>query len=109
MKNLLPKIIFLYCGVAAILITIATALTATNIVTIIFIILFIPVSSYFLISAFNSDPEINLMPRKSEIIIIVIIFAVLLGIGFKNLTGSDKRSLSGLPDKLIFNVSPTPT
>ena len=110
----------------AILVTISAVFTSKSLGPIIFAILFLPVTAYFVIefgkeikSIFSKksgeDSDTHFLPRKAESLVLIIVFALLFGFGFKNVIANTKVKLTEVDDPsstntpLIFKAIATPS
>lgn len=127
MKNVMPKILFMYCAVASFLITVSTIFTAQTMGSVIFATLFLPVAAYFIIEFFKQmhsllspkpteGSDLGSPPKKGEFVIMLLIFLILLGVGIRNIMISagqtkniDAQSPTPAPSGLIFKTAASPT
>jgi uncharacterized protein YgiM (DUF1202 family) len=126
MKSFLPKVLFYYSAVASFFITVSLVFTSQSLVPIIFAILFLPVTAYFVIeffkqikSLFSKKPsegsDLVIAPGKGEFVIMFVVFLILMGIGIRNIyiKGGAKAVNSNPPEPssspLIFKASPSPS
>ena len=123
MRRFLPKLLFYYSAIAAFLITISTIFTSQSIGPVIFSILFLPVTAYFIVEFFKQirsllshrliqGSDMSSGPKKGEFIIFTIIFLLLLGVGFRNIyfkSGAQSvPTVSPTPVPLIFKTGSSP-
>lgn len=117
MKSFMPKALFYYSALASIFITVSIISTSQTLIPVIFAVLFLPVTSYFVIEFFRkmrgelSDTDSK--PIKGEGLVIAIIFALLTGLGLRNIyIRTQATPTVPLPQTtsspLIFLKSPTP-
>src|SRR5260221_2143327 len=109
MQKILEKVIFFYSAVASLLITIGTVGSATNTLPVIFVILFLPVTSYFLVEFIETNPETEMLPGKGESILFLAVFIFFLGFGIKNVMGISIPNPTSTASTLIFKAVPSPT
>jgi len=116
MKKLLPKILFYYSAIASFLITISVVLTSQTLGPVIFAILFLPVTAYFIIEFFKQmhslfspkttpGSDLGSPPKKGETIIMVVIFLILLGVGIRNVIVLPKNNQNSGTDQTPVPVS----
>ena len=130
MKNFLSKALFFYSAIASLIITVSLVLTSDTLAPVIFAVLFLPVTAYFIVEFFkqtrtallqpkDKKAENQSKPKKGNIILIVLSFLLLLGIGIRNIHNSNNTPIqvseSPLPSSspFVFKVertaSPTAT
>lgn len=115
MKNILPNILFFYSAVVSVLIILSLIITNKGNTTIIFAILFLPVTAYFISELFKQlqgrENHIH-QSRKGETITIIVIFLVLIGSGINNVIQKSKQNSLPNSSPLVFKTtqtqSPTP-
>lgn len=125
MKHIKIHLLFYYSLIASILITASAALTSKEAGPFIFVLLFLPVTAYFLVEFFRDvrqifspknkeDAEIISHPGKGDFIIISAIFIILLTIGVGNIlakshvvnsTPAPHPNPSPNPSPLIFKTT----
>ena len=111
-KKILSNILFYYSAIASFFIAISAAINSehsTGINSVVFVMLFLPVTSYFIVEFFrhlksiisknkrdNITPEAR--PRKNELIIIISIFLILTLLGLGN-TYKNSKAIKESPSQ----------
>ena len=106
MSQLPKKILIVYCAAASLFITINSILTATTMNNALFVVIFIPVTVYFVslvvnqlkqsISGGGQQPsqETKFSINKTDAIIAFVMLAVLVFIGIRSVTYSQAKDQS---------------
>ena len=78
-----------WCTLVALFLSLSGFLTVKTTQGIVFQFLFLPITLYFLFSAFRNlksrTLDVNLSGRTTSIVVFVIIFAILLGLAIRNI------------------------
>ena len=78
-----------WCTLVALFLSLSGFLTVKNTEGIVFQLLFLPITLYFLFSVFRNlksrTLDVNLSGRTTSIVVFVIIFAILLGLAIRNI------------------------
>jgi len=109
-KKLLPKILFYYSALASFFVAVSAALTSKTLGPVIFVLLFLPVTAFFVIEFFKQlrasfskkpqeESDISLKPRKGETIFIIIIFLVLSSLGVRNVIVNSAKKIEPTSQK----------